>query len=409
MAAGRAGNSSAASCAIWKRSARRPCSAITPAASPPQSGFTWACGRAGCRASNPWRAPAFRAWLREKHATDEALRRLLASPHIDAVCSPVSYLDRSAGGGGFFMAAVDSVKLHGKLWIVEDDTRTHLSTSEPGLADLRETAGLHARNFARGDGAWWMDLYGQGWLKDEAIWRHLGKLGDFYQKSMDRLEPCRPEIAVIVDERSSLGMSPGGAVERLNLPIFRTKCYQIGTPAGVYLLDDLVAGKVPPAKMTLILNASRIDAAQLEALRKNTMRKDTTTVWMYAPSYVRDDVTDPAATPLATYSNGTGVAVASKTTAGHTSVYCGVLQLPAKMTLILNAGVHLYNDQNDVVMAGNGLVALHASAAGKKVIKLPRESAVEDVLTGEKFPAAAEFTFEMQTGDTRLLQLIPAP
>jgi len=239
----------------------------------------------------------------------------------------VSYLDRSAGGGGFFMAAVDSVKLHGKLWIVEDDTRTHLSTSEPGLADLRETAGVHARNFARGDGAWWMDLYGQGWLKDEAIWRHLGKLGDFYQKSMDRLEPCRPEIAVIVDERSSLGMSPGGAVERLNLPIFRTKCYQIGTPAGIYLLDDLVAGKVPPAKMTLILNA----------------------------------------------------------------------------------GVHLYNDQNDVVMAGNGLVALHASAAGKKVIKLPRESAVEDVLTGEKFPAAAEFTFEMQTGDTRLLQLIPAP
>lgn len=390
-----------------------------------------------------------------------AFSRLLASPYVDGVCSPVSYLNRGAGGGGYFMTAVDSVNLHGKLWIVEDDTRTHLCKSEPALADLRETEGVHARNFAhfftRGNGAWWMDLYGQGWLNDEAIWQYLGKMSGFYRDSMSRLQPYRPEIAVIVDEHSSLELSPGGALERLALALFRSSWYRIGAPLGIYLLDDLLAGRVPPAKMTLMLNAYRIDGAQLEALRKNTSLKGSTVLWMYAPGFVRDGevdarhvsevtgitvspaptadgsvtftgapqpfatghgnlspifaVTDPAATPLATYTNGAGVAVASKTVDGHTSIYSGVLQLPveALRDIARQAGVHIYNDQNNVVMAGNGLVALHASSPGKKVIKLPSESAVEDLLTGEKFPVAAEFAFEMQTGDTRLLRLIPAP
>src|SRR5262249_19626623 len=58
--------------------------------------------------------------------------RVLRCPDIDVLCAPVSYLDREAGGSGPFMGPVDSVQLHGKLWITEDDTRTYLSAENAG-------------------------------------------------------------------------------------------------------------------------------------------------------------------------------------------------------------------------------------------------------------------------------------
>ena len=80
-----------------------------------------------------------------RYAVQRASRagRLLKSPDVDVLCSPVSYLDRAAGGGGYFMAPVDSVHLHGKLWLVEDDTRTHLSAPDSGTV-ARATCEKHA-------------------------------------------------------------------------------------------------------------------------------------------------------------------------------------------------------------------------------------------------------------------------
>lgn len=397
-----------------------------------------------------------------------ALRRILASPYVDALCGPVGYRDRVAGGGGFYMGPADSLPLHGKLWLVEDDTRTHHAKPPPPeidstgawekliLKDARETRGVLARNFAqfytRGQAAWWMDLLGEGWYDDPQIWELLGKFHAFYQSSMDRREPYRPEIAVIVDEESCLDFSPAAGVQRLLLGEFRLQWYRIGAPVGIYLMSDLVDGKVPSAKFYIILNAFRLTDGQLAAVRKHT-GVGSTVLWMFAPGITDGSkidplriggitgiatgetgkgdgkivfgagqsfpagygpikpafaVSDPEATPLAWYADGGEVAIASKKQDGRTDAFSAVLQVPAELlrTMARDAGVHLYSESNDVVMAGNGIVALHASSTGKKVIRLPRESAAEELLTGEKFPAAREFAFEMETGDTVILKLI---
>lgn len=90
------------------------------------------------------------------------LRRVLNSPYVDVLCSPISYqLDRGSGGIGAFMAPVDSVQAHGKLWFNEDDHRNHLVEKEDiGQTDnLAETLGVYRRNFAhqfeRRSGNWW--------------------------------------------------------------------------------------------------------------------------------------------------------------------------------------------------------------------------------------------------------------
>jgi len=69
----------------------------------------------------------------------------------------------------------------------EDDTRTHYNPPEVGpghCADLRETEGVWARNFAhilvRGGGIWWADG-GSPYRQQDPTWAYLTTLTGAYQ------------------------------------------------------------------------------------------------------------------------------------------------------------------------------------------------------------------------------------
>jgi hypothetical protein len=297
-----------------------------------------------------------------------------------------------------------------------------------------------------------MDLPGRGWFQGDTLWGFLSGLQSIYQDSLDGFQPYRAEIAVILDEKSCLYMEPGRSVSAPLLAAFREHWYRIGAPVGIYLLDDLVSGKVPPAKMYIMLNAFCLDQKQMAGITKHACRKGSTVVWMYAPGIVRDgkmeskhvqEVVDILLTPaqatgevlleatgdkfsaghgkltpmfavsdkdarvIAKYAEGGEVAVAAKEVGGWTSVYCGLLQLPPSILrdLARKAGVHIYSDQNDVVMAGNGFVGIHASSAGAKTVTMPSECEAVDAITGQKLGKAKSFTFDMKLGDTRLLHV----
>lgn len=224
-----------------------------------------------------------------------ALERLLKCPHVDVLCSPISYFDRQAGGAGGFMVPVDSVQLHGKLWLNEDDTRTYLSKPEDnyGRAEtLKDTLAVHQRNFAhiatRGAACWWMDLMGAGWLDGAEIWDNLAKLVKIYEDILPDRKPYQPEIAVVVDEASLCHLSYGNAVTFPLLSQMRYELYRIGAPLGFYLLSDVCSGKVEHARMYLVLNAFAPTEAQRRTL-KELIRKGKMVVWFYAPGYVRNN------------------------------------------------------------------------------------------------------------------------
>lgn len=386
-----------------------------------------------------------------------AMHYLLKSQYLDVVCSPVSYQNRGPGGGGFFMAPVDSVQAHGKLWLVEDDTRTHFAEADAGPGrcnDVRETHGVLARNFgnytSRGAAVWWMDLMGTGWYQGDELWSFLAGLKNIYSEVLPRIKPYHADIAVILDEKSCLYMEPNRGLSSLLLGAFREQWYRIGAPVGIYLLDDLTAGKVPPARMYLILNAFSLDRSQIDSIRKHACRRGCTVVWMYAPGLIRDGsiefsnvqdvckillrktrggtgdvvieatgesfsaghgelspmfaVADEKARVIARYAGTGEAAVASRDAGGYTSVYCGVLQLPASLlrSLAREAGVHIYSDSNDIVAAGNGLISIHATDGGHKTLGLPSDSEVTDAISHEELGAGRSFQFDMKLGDTRI-------
>jgi hypothetical protein len=117
-----------------------------------------------------------------------ALSRLLESSDIDIIAGPNSYASRGAGNTSAFGAPLDSVALHNKLWIMEDDTKTYLAGEEtpdtynPKIASGIETQATHERHFgaalAHRCGIAWMDLWGHGWLNNPAIWETLGAMSN---------------------------------------------------------------------------------------------------------------------------------------------------------------------------------------------------------------------------------------
>ena len=225
-----------------------------------------------------------------------ALGKLLDSPHLDIVAGPNSYAGRGVGSPSAFSAPLDSVAGRGKLWLVEDDTKTFLADTEtddtynPKIASGADTQAIHQRHFgaalAHRAGVTWMDLWGQGWLNSPDIWRELGNL----TRETARWEqivpstPTAPDVAVFVDEASLayLKTDANGLGAAL---VSRTRdlLLRAGASVGFYLQSDVTQPNVPDAKLYLFLNALRLTTEERAAVREKLQKPGKTLAWLYAP------------------------------------------------------------------------------------------------------------------------------
>ncbi len=393
-----------------------------------------------------------------------AMARMLDCPDVDILCSPISYLDREQGGAGMFMSAVDSVRGHGKLWLNEDDTRTHLTPAESGFGrvdTLEGTRWVHRRNFAqlfpRRLASWYMDLGGIGWLNGRELWENIGTLQRFYQGHLAEPAQWNPDVALIVDEESP---AYAACTIQLACPLvyeMRSQYFRMGAPFGIYLLSDLVAGRVPPAKVYFFQNCYRLDDSQREAVLKAV--RGATTVWFYGGGFLNDTAGDvnmsqmtgiqlrrgtpapgrvvpeqtehglasgltepfrcetlldpvwvadePGAEVIARNPSG-GVAAAAKQTADGLRVYIGALHVPARLlrNILSVSGVHVYCHSDDMVLTDGRFLSITATTAGRKELFLPRTCTVSDALTGEFVTeSVTRLDLDLALGETRLLLL----
>ncbi|MCC7360800.1 MAG: hypothetical protein IT317_15060 [Anaerolineales bacterium] len=378
------------------------------------------------------------------------LARVLASPQVDFLVSPYSYGFRGLGGEGPSMLPAESVRLHGKLYLFEDDTRTHLTRHDhPNYgkaATLAESAAILKRNFAyvitHGQGMWWLaggdpatphiDPVGEPAF--QPLLKRFQELGEF---SLHLERAPSAEIAVLVDDESFYYES---LRNELDLPlIFQQRLWglpRLGAPCDTYLLQDFIDGRLPPYKLYLFLNAFRLDQARRRALQRQIQRDQRVAVWVYAPGYIEDDLSAAHMTDLTGFlfgeseipwgplmhltdyrhpitrglpqdlSWGTNsrlgpvfcleddqavclgnVVLAQgrcrpgfgvKVFPDWTSIYVAAPNLPAPVLrgLARYAGVHLYNEQGDVLYATRNLLAVHTLAGGERTFRLPRPAEV---------------------------------
>ncbi|MEW6358164.1 MAG: carbohydrate binding domain-containing protein [Planctomycetota bacterium] len=418
-------------------------------------------------------------WAGAPNSGHYALRRMLDCPDVDILCSPISYGDRGLGGIGAFMVPVDSIQMHGKLWLNEDDTRTHISPADAhktdpawhGRVDTPEqTWWVHQRNFGhifvRRAACWWMDLPGLGWLDSKDIWDNIAKLRGIYDEGLERGSQYKSEVAIIIDEKSAFYLKPSPHVTGDLIYRIRMDFYRMGLPFGMYLLDDLVDGKVPDAKFYIFLNAFCVTRGQRDAIHRIVRRGGRTALWFYAPGIISDGGLDvnnmealtgirlmplpsgivPDATLVASgdpigaglkagdvfgpqdksaietifaaVEPQAGMAVlaryhAAKNTAAvvvkrqenWTSVFCGSTRLPARVfrAVARDAGAHVWVDSDDVFATDGRFLALQASEAGRKTIHLPAAGDMGDAVTKNVIAKnVLTIDLDLKKGETRM-------
>ena len=391
------------------------------------------------------------------------LRRVLASPHLDIVCNPYGYVDRQYGGIGLIGNMRDSVGANGKMYFVEDDTRTHLAPFNHfgKTKNMTETKAVYTRLFAqtlqRGIGRWWFD-FGSGYMAQPELFDLFESMRKI--RKTFPLVPFRPEVAVVFDDESPLYMRCSNEVS-IHSSKMSHDFGKMGTPFARYLLSDVCAGKLPSeTKVVFFMNAYKIDARQRQALHKILAASGMTAVWFYAPGYVDGEKAEaaniqrltgiaveriaeplparftlsqalpgvpighefgvkeslptmfavakeqPGIRQLATYLSSDRIGMAAKEMDGWRSVlFCGVRFGPEMFrALTKESNAHIYCDTNDSISGSSGYIAVSALTTGEKTLRFRRKVDLTDIFTGHRVASGIDrYTVTMGKGETRIL------
>lgn len=227
-----------------------------------------------------------------------ALGRLLECPEVDMIHAPYAYFERGIGEPGHFHLPVDSVALHGKLAVLEEDSYTHLASDPPpGIIapgvhvrtrTIEETLALNRRNYANflthKAGFWYFDLLSDGRWRDEEFWKTTPLLRRMAAMARDESR-FEPEIAFVVDEASVHSLRANTHPYLLqSLGNWRHEVARLGTTVGYYLQSDLA--KLPSSvKVVILANPYSFDETAHRALRP-VLRRGGTVIWTFAPGIV---------------------------------------------------------------------------------------------------------------------------
>ena len=334
-----------------------------------------------------------------------ALARLLDCPDLDYLSSPNVY-NRIIGEDWPPMVAIQSVQLHGKLWLAENDTRTSVTTllkdrsqgiappgqyesgvwigpndMETSLSFLLKDAG---RMLTHGYGGWWFDMWG-GWFSDPKLLNVIEKTNQYsaiYPEQEGKKMKSR--VLIIVDEELCFWDSSFGKITEKILsnryPLAKT-----GAPYDLFLRTDLET--IPTSQYQVIWLMG-----VLELKKDETLKLDK---WLSQGIRVL-------------WTDGNGTKIFNKY---NKEIY---LKDKFKWTdselrkIWKEAGVHTYIDTDDVLYIGRNWLSIHTVTGGKREIKFPFYAQIIDPSKKQILADSTNhFEINLASKSTTLLRINP--
>jgi hypothetical protein len=232
-----------------------------------------------------------------------AVTRACETPSLDFYVAPAEYDgSRRAGGHYWHHNIIDSLRLHNKLPIYEQDTRTYLAEMMPKTFSLQETLSVLKRDCAKcitdGAGWWWLEFASEQrgaaareWFIDEDIQAfagHIKRVNDFAMTLPDRGPAA--QVAVFYHGPTVTAQDIFDPARALNIDLARltlvNNMQNTGVPYDLYNLADIPlleqSGLLNQYRLCIFLNPFYLtpDERQSLELCKSDGR---VLVWLWAP------------------------------------------------------------------------------------------------------------------------------
>lgn len=392
---------------------------------------------------------AFNGYLPDLGTNHEADHRafhlVLESDDVDVLSSPHTYNRRKPGQDGMIRGFLGSVRLHGKLWLDENDDRTHLTTAGSWQVNYThvksewESVEMLWRGFAQalthGCGLWFMDQKGlwetgegPGWYGSAAIVEALNAMRRVMDSAYKQPASQPAEVAVIGDFESAFYIADTdsndtGLLHRMYTDLMES-LNRAGAPFDLYEMHDFSAKALGEYKVYIFPDAFHLSAAALskiEELRRHTR----TLLFLGVPGCASDNdfsldrtrrlcvppqhsdefeqlMGAPTAEPLIVRSPD------EKPWRNGNTWYVpgGTLATQHLRGIYRSAGTHVWIDTDDVLMAGCGFVAVYGARAGDKCIDAGRPVTWVDVRTSLVVSRDTErLNIPVKVGETALFEL----
>ncbi len=238
------------------------------------------------------------------------LQRVLTDPNIDFLCGPGTYYPSAVEMGDPYRSRslINSVTLHGKLWLDEMDQQPPLlPLKDKGYAEnLDKSIAQVRRNvlftMTKGQGLWFYDFgpagfnggprladHGTfGWWDEPTLRENIRLLKELGERRMQATYSSDADVLVVHDTESFYNIasnkSQNSIVHRSNnwVPV---GIFKSGAVHDVIHLDDLSNVDLSAYKVIVFVNTYVLSVAERKFINEKVAQSGRHLVWIYAPGY----------------------------------------------------------------------------------------------------------------------------
>lgn len=243
------------------------------------------------------------------HMAKSSYQRVNAHPDVDFLQSPASYVARDPGRGDTSaMIPLGSIRLAGKMWMRDFDSRTSLALSDEDHPtgslwrtprnDQEDRAVLirdGAYSIIKGGGVWWHEIHDRMFSRPihqetvKRLHRAAGIVARYASRS------AIPGLAVLVDDESIRRFSNSNRlVFSMNYEARQRHWSRTGCAYEVYHVDDVASPNFPLHPVIMVTNGYCLSDRQVEAIRTRVKQNNATLIWIGAPGVQADKQFDLA-------------------------------------------------------------------------------------------------------------------
>ena len=226
---------------------------------------------------------------------------ILTSPHIDFLCAPQAYNKngRLPGGPALSRGLVESVNLHGKLWLDEMDQPSHLGYVYLGglqMYPLAESIQILRKfvlsPFLRGGGMWFYDfgpLMNSGWWDDPAYMADIRRMHEVEERYFNKEQASPADVLLVFDTKvffhTASRDTDDPITDQTSVNVVPIEVFRSGVSAATCYLSDLPQMPLAQYKTVVFVNCFLLTPEQRQWIRSNVAKEGRSLVWLTAPGY----------------------------------------------------------------------------------------------------------------------------